>query len=333
MPFLVWDSPQGRSVRELDRALVVIGRDAGSDLVVDDVTVSRRHALLQVEEGTVKVTDLRSTTGTKINGAKLAPDLPCTLDPGDFLQVGKVVLSFHAAPPPPAPPSGPSRHAATPARRGRAFPWKHVAIAVAFVAVAGAAALLALPGRGNAPAEKASAPASVEPAPRVTDPPPKKEPPKEPEPMPERAPEPGPGEGPEPAAPKAPERAGKGELPPPDAAPDLPDLLEVDRTIHLAARVTSLGDPIEAIGADGRLYAIPSKRVTRIEDRADLARRVAVARRRLAPDDVAGRVALAGWCLDRRMHAEARVLVREALSLAPQDASARALDARLKEQG
>ncbi|MCK6461710.1 MAG: FHA domain-containing protein, partial [Planctomycetes bacterium] len=99
MPFLVWDSPAGRNVRELDRALVVIGRDAGSDLVLDDPTVSRRHALVQVEGATVKVTDLRTTAGTRINGARLAPDLPCTLDPGDFLQVGKVVLSFHAAPP------------------------------------------------------------------------------------------------------------------------------------------------------------------------------------------------------------------------------------------
>ncbi|HEX5138137.1 MAG TPA: FHA domain-containing protein [Planctomycetota bacterium] len=329
MPFLVWDSPAGRNVRELDRALLVIGRDAGSDLVLDDATVSRRHALVQVE-GSAKVTDLRSTTGTRINGAKLKPDLPCTLEPGDFLQVGKVVLSYHAAPPPPAPPSPPPRREAPPPRHARGFPWKHVGIGVAFVAVAGAAAFLALPRRdAAAPAagETASAPAPVERAPRVPEPAPAP-----PEPAP-KATEPDAPKEPEPAASRTPERAGKGELPPPDAAPDLPDLIEVDGKIRFAARVTSLGDPIEAVGADGRLYAIPAKRATRIEDRADLARRVAVARRRLAPDDLLGRVALAGWCLDRRMNAEARTLVREALSLSPEDKSARALDARLREQG
>jgi hypothetical protein len=318
VPFLVWDSQGGRNVRELDRALVVIGRDRGSDLVIDDPTVSRRHALVQVE-GTVKVTDLRTTAGTRINGARLAPDIPCTLEPGDFLQVGKVVLSFHAAPPPPpAPPSPPPRRAPPAAR---AFPWKHATIALAFVAVVGVAVLLALPRREE-PSPPAQVAAKPEPAPE----PPRPAPVEAVPPAPEKP------VAPEPPLPSAPEHAPAGELPPPGAAPDLPDLIEVDGKTHLAARVKTLGDSVEAIGADGRLYSIPGKRVTRIEDRADLARRVAVERRRLAPDDVPGRVALAEWCFSRLLVDEARALVREALSLAPQDAAARALDARLRER-
>jgi pSer/pThr/pTyr-binding forkhead associated (FHA) protein len=329
VPFLVWDSQGGRNVRELDRALVVIGRDAGSDLVIDDPTVSRRHALVQVD-ATVRITDLRTTAGTRINGARLAPDIPCTLEPGDFLQVGKVVLSFHAAPPPPAPPSPPPE-IRRPSRAARALPWKPAAIALAFAAVVGAAVLLALPGRGEPqPAPLPSAVAARSGA--VPEPPPPPVPPEAvpPEAVPaeeDRAPAKA-----EPSPRAGPERAAEGELPPRDGARGLPDLLEVDGKTHLPARVRTLGDSIEVIGADGRLYAMPAKRVTRIEDRADLARRVAVARRRLAPDDVAGRVALAEWCLRRLLGEEARALVREALSLAPQDAAARALDARLREQ-
>jgi hypothetical protein len=308
----VWDSPEGRGVRELDRALVVIGRDAGSDLVLDDATVSRRHALVQVDHG-VKVTDLRSTAGTRINGAKLKPDVPCTLEPGDFLQVGKIVLSFHAVTPPPAPPSPP------PARRSQP-PVASIGIGIAFVAVAGLGALLAF-------VERKEPPPPPPPAEVVREP----EPVPEPElPLPVEEPAPPPAEPPKPAAP---ERAVAGELPPREPATDLPDLIEVDGKTYLPARLQTLGaEGIEVIGADGRLYAIAAKRVTKIEDRADLARRFGVERRRLAPGDVAGRVALAEWCAARLLRDEARALVREALSLLPEDAAARALHARLLEE-
>jgi len=310
VPFLVWDSPQGRSVRELDRALVVIGRDPACDLVIEDPTVSRRHVLVQVE-GRVKITDLRSTAGTRINGAKLKPDVPCTIEPGDFLQVGKVALSFHVAAPPPAPPSLPSPRR-TPA-------WKPVAIGLAFAAVAGVGAMLAFRETGASPPP--SPPAEVA---TVVVPPP------EPEPPPPAPVEPAPAL---PPKPKEPERAAAGELPPREVASDLPDLIEVDGKTHLAVRLKTLGDTIEAIGADGRLYAIPMKRVTKVEDREDLARRVAVERRRLALDDVAGRVKLADWCAARLLREEARTLVREALSLSPEDPGARAALVRVQELG
>jgi len=309
VPFLVWDSPQGRAVRELDRALVVIGRDPGCDLVIEDPTVSRRHVLVQVE-GRVKITDLRSTAGTRINGAKLTPDVPCTIEPGDFLQVGKIVLSFHVAAPPPAPPSLP------PPRRTPA--WKPVAIGVALAAVAGTGALLAF---RHTPAPPP--PAAPEQVALVAP---------EPEPPPAAAVEPAPPPAP-PPGPTEPERAAAGELPPREVAPALPDLIEVDGKTHLAVRLRTLGETIEAIGADGRLYAIPMKRVTKVEDREDLARRVAVERRRLALDDVAGRVKLADWCAARLLREEARTLVREALSLSPEDPDARAALARLEELG
>ena len=85
MPCLVWESPEGRFVHELDRAVLVIGREEVSDIVILEPAVSRRHALLQVDGERVTVTDLGSSSGTRINGAKLMPDLPSSLEPGDFI--------------------------------------------------------------------------------------------------------------------------------------------------------------------------------------------------------------------------------------------------------
>jgi hypothetical protein len=306
VPFLVWDSLHGRAVRELDRALVVIGRDPGCDLVLDDTTVSPRHVLVQVEDR-VKITDLNSTAGTRINGAKVKPDFPCTLEPGDFLAVGRVVLSFHVAAPPPAPPSPP--------RAAPQLPWKPIGTALALVAVAGLGMFLAL----KESPRPVPPPAPVE----VVRPP-------EPAPAPAPAVEPAPAP-PPPSKPAEPQRAAAGELPPRGPAKDLPDLIEVDGKTYLPVKLKTLGENVEAFGADGRIYAIPMKRVTKIEDRADLARRLGVERRRLAPDDVAARVALADWCEARLLREEARALVREALSLKPEDPAARAALARLQE--
>jgi hypothetical protein len=101
MPCLVWESPQGRVIHDLDRSVLVIGRDAVSDIVVLEPAVSRRHALVQVMDDAVTVTDLGSTGGTKINGAKITPDLPSTLQQGDFITLGRVVLTYYRAQPPP----------------------------------------------------------------------------------------------------------------------------------------------------------------------------------------------------------------------------------------
>jgi hypothetical protein len=298
----------------LDRALVVIGSDPGCDLVLDHPTVSRRHLLVQVE-ASVKVTDLRSTAGTRINGAKLAPDLPCTLEPGDFLEVGKIAFSFHLAAPPASPPSPapPSPRRAAPA------PWKPVA-AVVTVALLGG--LLAFLSAGKEPPPAPAETPRPAPAPVAQAPPPVEEKPPPPPPEPEPPPKP-----------KEPERAAPGELPPRAAAPDLPDLLEVDGSYYPARLRTLGGESVEALGADGRIYAVPMSRVKKIEDRADLAKRVRIERRRLAPKDVPARVALAEWCTARLLVDDAKALVREVLSHEPENKDARALKDRIEELG
>ncbi len=79
----------GRTVPLLPR--VRIGREAtGNDLVLDDASVSRHHALIAGHEGAFQVQDLGSSNGTFLNGMRL--DRPLQLSVGDLLKVGLIQI-------------------------------------------------------------------------------------------------------------------------------------------------------------------------------------------------------------------------------------------------
>ncbi len=71
---------------------IVIGRGADSDLVVDDPTVSRTHALIWREGGSVWVMDSGSSNGTTVDG--LAIDAPAALENGSLLAFGSMTFTF-----------------------------------------------------------------------------------------------------------------------------------------------------------------------------------------------------------------------------------------------
>ncbi len=54
--------------------------------------VSRRHASISRKDKEVLVEDLASANGTFLNGKRLIPFLPETLDDGDILQLGKLLI-------------------------------------------------------------------------------------------------------------------------------------------------------------------------------------------------------------------------------------------------
>ena len=65
------------------------------DLTFDDEfakSVSRRHAGIFIQGGAVVVEDLASVNGTFINGKRLAPYLPESLNDGDILQLGRLLI-------------------------------------------------------------------------------------------------------------------------------------------------------------------------------------------------------------------------------------------------
>jgi pSer/pThr/pTyr-binding forkhead associated (FHA) protein len=76
----------------LKRQEVLVGRDPGSDIFLDDITVSRRHAKIQLKGARATIVDLDSLNGTYVNGKRIDDEIP--LDSGDEIQIGKFKLIF-----------------------------------------------------------------------------------------------------------------------------------------------------------------------------------------------------------------------------------------------
>ena len=73
----------------------VLGRDGALvDAVVDHRSVSRRHVRLTRRDGRLRVEDLNSTNGTRVNGRRLEPFAPCVLATGDAVVLGDVPLAL-----------------------------------------------------------------------------------------------------------------------------------------------------------------------------------------------------------------------------------------------
>jgi pSer/pThr/pTyr-binding forkhead associated (FHA) protein len=74
----------------------VLGRESGDVVFPDDPFMSRRHAALRVSEGpatTFRLTDLGSSNGTFVNGARVTE---ATLRPGDEVSIGGTRFRFEA---------------------------------------------------------------------------------------------------------------------------------------------------------------------------------------------------------------------------------------------
>ncbi|MEU9187170.1 FHA domain-containing protein [Streptomyces sp. NPDC048484] len=77
---------QPATVRSLPARTVRIGRGGDNDLVVDDLSVSRRHAELRaLPDGTYEIADLDSHNGTYLNGQ---PVTRARIDGGDIVGIG-----------------------------------------------------------------------------------------------------------------------------------------------------------------------------------------------------------------------------------------------------
>ena len=91
-PALVVRSGGGRSgeMFPLDGETTV-GRSPDCGIFLDDVTVSRKHAILREREGTFSIEDQGSLNGTFVNRKRVESS---QLEDGDELQVGKYRLTY-----------------------------------------------------------------------------------------------------------------------------------------------------------------------------------------------------------------------------------------------
>ncbi|MEZ4386900.1 MAG: SpoIIE family protein phosphatase [Candidatus Krumholzibacteriia bacterium] len=76
---------------ELGGGVHLLGRAAECDLVVEEASVSRRHARVHVDSASVHVEDMGSSNGTRVGGILI--DRPTQLRHADRLQLGNVVLA------------------------------------------------------------------------------------------------------------------------------------------------------------------------------------------------------------------------------------------------
>jgi len=79
----------------VDRDTLTIGRDPVADIFLNDVTVSRRHAVVSRTGPSVSVEDVGSLNGTYVNGVCVDK---AELMSGDVLQVGMFQMVFLAGP-------------------------------------------------------------------------------------------------------------------------------------------------------------------------------------------------------------------------------------------
>src|SRR5580658_7420241 len=88
---IVMRGPNAGSRFRLEADLTTAGRHPDSDIFLDDVTVSRRHAEFYRHGGRFTVRDVGSLNGTYVNGARIEE---AELAGGAEVQIGKFRLQF-----------------------------------------------------------------------------------------------------------------------------------------------------------------------------------------------------------------------------------------------
>ena len=85
--------PNQGSTFLLDSELTTVGRLTDSDIFLDDVTVSRKHAEFVRSGSEYTIRDVGSLNGTYVNGERVEQT---ELASGDEVQIGKFKLGFFA---------------------------------------------------------------------------------------------------------------------------------------------------------------------------------------------------------------------------------------------
>jgi hypothetical protein len=88
---VVRTGPETGSSYRLDRKATAIGRHPDSDVFLDDITVSRRHVVIEKTDAGYVLRDVGSLNGTYVN-KKRVDESP--LRYGDEVQIGRYRLSF-----------------------------------------------------------------------------------------------------------------------------------------------------------------------------------------------------------------------------------------------
>ena len=85
LTFRIFQDTQLIREEKLSQGVIKIGKVASAHLRIDDETVSRMHAIIEVTNTDVSIIDLGSTRGTFINGQRVNK---AKLQTGDAIMMG-----------------------------------------------------------------------------------------------------------------------------------------------------------------------------------------------------------------------------------------------------
>jgi len=88
---LIYEDGEQQQLYEFSSGEVVIGRSPDCQICLKDFGISRNHAKIVVDDGGVRLVDLKSKNGTQVNGV---PIVEAPLKDGDQILLGKFQLSF-----------------------------------------------------------------------------------------------------------------------------------------------------------------------------------------------------------------------------------------------
>ena len=92
LSFKIYKEQESLPAKTLDRDVIKIGRQSSCHLHLDDDTVSRMHAVVEVAEGgQISIIDLGSDEGTYVNGKRVNK---VELKSGDEIRLGKFWFIF-----------------------------------------------------------------------------------------------------------------------------------------------------------------------------------------------------------------------------------------------
>ncbi len=97
MPKIQITLPDGREdTHDLLEETVTVGRQSENTIIIEDVSVSGRHAkFTRTGPDDYRLEDMGSTNGTRLNGESLKEAR--TLEDGDQIRIGKVEAMYHSS--------------------------------------------------------------------------------------------------------------------------------------------------------------------------------------------------------------------------------------------
>lgn len=88
----ITNGPAAGTQAQLASGMIMIGRGADCQLLLDDDYVSTRHARVVAGDSGLYIEDLGSTNGTYVNGMRITA--PTTITLQDTVRIGKTVLKL-----------------------------------------------------------------------------------------------------------------------------------------------------------------------------------------------------------------------------------------------